>query len=73
MRSERYLVDESRSVRSPWAWRGLLVMAFLAFGVTLVMAGNGKVGFAAAWSVISAGWLAISMWLWRQHARARGN
>ncbi|MGH9115058.1 MAG: hypothetical protein ACRDWW_04430 [Acidimicrobiales bacterium] len=70
MRSERYPVDQSRSVRSPWAWRGLLMMAFLAFGVAIVMAGNVKVGFAAAWAVIAAGWAGISIWLWRKNVRA---
>jgi hypothetical protein len=45
-------------------------MSFVALGVVIILAGNGKTGFAVAWGIIAVGWFAISMWLWRQHARA---
>ncbi len=66
---DRYSVPDSRSVRSPWVWRAFFVMSLLAFGVAIILVGNHKAGFAVAWGVIGAGWLAISMWLWRQHTR----
>jgi hypothetical protein len=44
-------------------------MSLVALGVVIILAGNGKTGFAIAWGVIAAGWFAIAMWLWRQHTR----
>jgi hypothetical protein len=70
MKEDRYSVEASRSVRSPWVWRAFLLMSLLAVGVVIILAGNGKTGFAVAWGVIAAGWLAVSLWLWRQHSRA---
>jgi hypothetical protein len=66
-KDDRYVVQESRSVRSPWVWRAFLIMSLVAFGVVIILLGNGKTSFAAAWAVIACGWLAVSMWLWRQH------
>ena len=68
-RDDRYSVRDSRSVRSPWVWRGFFVMSLVAFGVVIILLGNHKSGFAIAWAVIGCGWLAVSMWLWRQHTR----
>jgi hypothetical protein len=56
-------------VRSPWVWRGFFVMSLVAFGVVIILLGNHKAGFAIAWAVIGCGWLATSMWLWRQHTQ----
>ncbi len=68
-RDDRYSVRGSRSVRSPWVWRGFFVMSLVAFGVVIILLGNHKTGLAVAWTVIGGGWLAVSMWLWRQHTR----
>jgi hypothetical protein len=64
------LPDGTRSVESPWVWRGFLFMSFIALGLCLTFAVGGQAGFAAAWAVITVGWLATSMWLWRKHVRA---
>lgn len=68
MGEDRYEVGESRSVRSVWVWRGFLLMAMVAAGIALVLAGNGADTFAVLWGVIAAGWFAISMVLWRMHS-----
>ena len=66
----RYDVSQSRSVQTPWVWRGMLMMSMLAVGVALVMLGNGLSTLAALWGVIAVGWFAISMWLWKKHRNA---
>ncbi len=63
----RYDVNESRSVRSPWVWRGFLMVSMIAVGIAIILAGNGAGTFAILWGVIAAGWFGISMWLWRKH------
>ncbi|MHB2022716.1 MAG: hypothetical protein ACYCO3_05220 [Mycobacteriales bacterium] len=63
------LPDGTRSVQSVWVWRGFLFMAFIGLGLTINFAVEDRILFAAAWAFITAGWLAISMWLWRQHLR----
>lgn len=60
-------VQESRSVRSVWVWRGFLLLSLVAIGFVIILADNGKTSFAIAWGIIAAGWFAISMWLWYQH------
>jgi len=65
----QFSVPESRAVRSVWVWRGFLMMSLVAFGVALILAGNGLGTFALLWVVIGAGWFGISMWLWRMHLR----
>jgi hypothetical protein len=67
VKDNRYSVQDSRSVRSVWVWRGFLMMSLVAIGVAIILLGNGAPGFAIAWLVIACGWFAISMWLWRQH------
>ncbi len=69
VKDDRYSVQDSRSVRSVWVWRGFLMMSLVAIGVAIILLGNGAPGFAMAWLVIAAGWFAVSMWLWRQHTR----
>jgi len=64
------LPDGSRSVESPWVWRGFLFLAFIALGLCLTFVMGGQSMFAVAWAVITAGWFATSMWLWRKHVRA---
>jgi len=66
---DRYDVRDSRSVRTPWVWRGFLLMSLVAAGIAIVLAGNGAATFAALWGVIAAGWFGISMWLWRMHSQ----
>jgi hypothetical protein len=63
------LPDGSRSVESPFVWRGFLFMSFIALGLCLTFAVGGRTLFAAAWALITVGWFSISMWLWRQHLR----
>lgn len=65
----QWSVQESRSVRNGWVWRGFLMLALLGIGVAIVLAGNHDGTLAALWLVIAAGWFATSMWLWRQHTR----
>ena len=67
-RSDRYDVGQSRSVRSVWVWRGFLLMALVAAGITIILAGNGKTTYAVLWGVITAGWFAIAMALWKMHS-----
>ena len=64
---DRWQIDESRSVRSVWVWRGFFLLSLVAVGIAIIFATNGKTGYAVAWGVIAAGWFAISMWLWNQH------
>ena len=64
------LPDVSRSVKSPRVWRGFLFMSFIAFGLCLSFFLGGLVVYAAAWAVITAGWFAVAMWLWRKHVHA---
>ncbi len=61
--------DGSRSVQSPWVWRGFFFMSLVAFGLCLTFLSGGLTFYAASWGVITAGWFAISMWLWRRHVR----
>lgn len=61
------LPDGSRSVQSVWVWRAFFFMSLVALGLCITFAAAGWVFYATAWGVITAGWLAISMWLWRKH------
>jgi len=63
------LPDGSRSVSSPWVWRAFFFMSLIAFGLVINFALGGLMLYAAAWLVITLGWFAISMWLWRRHVR----
>jgi len=67
--SPKWDVQDSRSVRSGWIWRGFLILTLLALGVAIIMAGNHHPTLAIFWVVIAVGWLVTSMWLWRQHSR----
>lgn len=67
-RHDRYEVSRSRSVRSVWVWRGFLLMALVAGGITIILAGSGKTTYAVLWGVITAGWFAIAMALWKMHS-----
>jgi hypothetical protein len=61
------LPDGSRSTQSPWVWRGFFFMSLIALGLCIAFATAGQYFFAGAWGVITAGWFAISMWLWRRN------
>lgn len=68
-RPEKWQVDESRSVRNGWVWRGFLLLSVIALGVALILDGNHQGTLALAWVVIALGWFGVSMWLWRRHSR----
>jgi hypothetical protein len=63
------LPDGTRSAQSPWVWRAFLFLSFIAFGLFLVLAMGGRAFYAVCWAVITVGWFATSMWLWRQNIR----
>ena len=65
--SEVHLPDGSRSVQSPWVWRGLLFLALIAGGLAIALLTTGSTVFGVLWVVIALGWFGISMWLWRKH------
>jgi hypothetical protein len=67
----RWDVEQSRSARSAWIWRGFLLMSLMALGIAIVLIGHGHryQTFGILWGVIAAGWFAISMWLWRKHSQ----
>jgi hypothetical protein len=65
----RYSIEQSRSVRSVWGWRALLLMSMVAVGIAIILAGNHDDTLAILWLVIAVGWFAISMWVWRMHVR----
>ncbi len=67
MRQRVRLPDGSRSVQSPWVWRGFLFLSLIALGLTLSFIAGHRTGYAAAWGIITLGWFTISMWLWRKH------
>lgn len=64
-----HLPDGTRSVQSPWVWRGFLFMSFVAFGLFLTFAVGGRMFYAVSWGLITAAWFTISMWLWRRHVK----
>lgn len=66
---DRRSVQEPRSVRSAWIWRGFLLMSMTAAGIAIITADSNLHSFAILWGVIAAGWFAIAMWLWRMHRR----
>lgn len=63
------LPDGSRSVQSPWVWRGFVFMSLIALGLCVTFAVGHRDWLAAAWGVITVGWFTIAMWLWRRHVR----
>ena len=63
------LPDGSRSVQSPWVWRGFTFMSLVAFGLFLSFVTGNHPMLAAAWGFITVGWFSIAMWLWRKHVR----
>jgi hypothetical protein len=63
------LPDGSRSVQSPWVWRGFVFMALIALGLSITFLGAGWFLYATAWAVIAVSWFAVGMWLWRKHVR----
>jgi hypothetical protein len=64
-----HLPDGTRSISSPWVWRGLFLMSLIALGLCLSLLVAGHSGYALAWLVIAAGWFGVSMWLWRQNVK----
>lgn len=65
----RHLPDGSRSFTSPWVWRGLFFMSLIALGICATLVAGHQVAYAACWGVIAAGWMLMSMWLWRKTLR----
>ncbi len=66
LRSVR-LPDGTRSVQSPWVWRGLFLMSLIALGLCLTLVAGHHTVYAVCWGIVAAGWFAMSMWLWRRH------
>jgi len=46
------------------------MMSLVALGICLVFAVGHNVLLAVAWGIITVGWFAISMWVWRRHLQA---
>ena len=67
--NEKWDVNQSRSVRTGWIWRGFFMLSLVAVGVAVIMGANHHDTLAILWVVIAVGWFAISMWLWRMHSR----
>jgi hypothetical protein len=63
------LPDGSRSTQSPWVWRGFLLMSLIGLGLCISFVVGRETGYAIAWAVITIGWFATAMWLWRKHVR----
>ena len=61
--------DGSRSVQSPWVWRGFFFMSLVAFGLFLSLVTGHHTFMAVAWGIVTVGWFSIAMWLWRKHIR----
>jgi hypothetical protein len=61
------LPDGSRSVQSPWVWRGFFLMSLIALGLCISFIAGHEMFFAGAWALITIGWFGLSMWLWRKH------
>jgi hypothetical protein len=66
MRTMR-LPDGTRSVQSPWVWRGFFFISLIALGLCLSLLASHDTLYAGAWGLITIGWFTISMWLWRKH------
>lgn len=69
MAKDFHLPDGSGSAQSVWVWRAFLFLSLIALGLSVSFAAGGRVFYAVAWAVITAGWFGISMFLWRQHLR----
>jgi hypothetical protein len=42
-------------------------MSLIGLGLCLTFAVGHQTIYAVAWAIITLGWFAISMWLWRRH------
>jgi hypothetical protein len=65
----RWDVNESRSVRSGWIWRGFFLLSLVAIGIAIILASNHYNTLAIGWGIIAGGWFVISMFLWRKHTQ----
>ncbi|MCW2522816.1 MAG: hypothetical protein JWO63_1151 [Frankiales bacterium] len=63
------LPDGSRSVQSPFVWRGFLFMSLIGLGLSITLFSAGNALFGAAWALITIGWFTTAMWLWKKHLR----
>jgi hypothetical protein len=61
------LPDGTRSIQSPWVWRGFFFISLIALGLCLSLVASHDTLYAGAWALITIGWFSISMWLWRKH------
>jgi hypothetical protein len=65
-----FRLESSAAVTSPWAWRAFFMMALVMVGFCINFGVQDYSDFiVGAWSLITAAWLAFSMYLWRQHTR----
>jgi hypothetical protein len=62
-----HLPDGSRSVQSPWVWRGFAFMSIVALGFCITFAVGHQLYYAISWGTITLGWFGFAMWLWRKH------
>jgi hypothetical protein len=44
-------------------------MSLIALGLSITFAAGAQLVYAIAWAVITTGWFATAMWLWRKHFR----
>jgi hypothetical protein len=68
-KSEKWELQQSRQVTTPWAWRGMLFLSLIAIGVGIILLGNHDSSIGVLWMVIAAGWFGFAMMLWRKHSQ----
>ena len=68
-KSDKWDLNESRQVTTPWAWRGMFMLSLIAIGVGIILLGNHDNTIGILWMFIAAGWFGFSMFLWRKHAQ----
>ena len=72
VKDDRFSLEDSRFVRTTWVWRSFLMLSMVGIGIAIIFAGNGKSLLAVLWVVISLGWFAFAMGLWRKHTKLDG-
>ena len=66
----QFRLEGSAAVTSAWAWRAFFMMALVMIGFCINFGVQDySIFIVGAWSLITASWLAFSLYLWRQHTR----
>ena len=52
---------------SRWGWRTLAVLSMVALGLCITFFGDGHSGYGVVWAIITLGWGALTLMLWRRH------